>query len=147
MQKDINLTGTNSMNDNSFIDTNILIYSHSDIDQKKQDVARSIINGDNVYISTQVLNEFISAFYRKFKTDWDTVIQITNEAKENLLVHTNDTSTIDMACQIAKKYQYSYYDSQIIAAALQCGCKTLYSEDMQAEQVIENSLTIVNPFK
>ena len=78
MQKGINSTGTNSMNDNSFIDTNILIYSHSDIDQKKQDVARSIINGDNVYISTQVLNEFINAFYRKFKTDWDTVIQITN---------------------------------------------------------------------
>jgi len=137
MQKGINSTGTNSMNDNSFIDTNILIYSHSDIDQKKQDVARSIINGDNVYISTQVLNEFINAFYRKFKTDWDTVIQITNEAKENLLVHINDTSTIDMACQIAKKYQYSYYDSQIIAAALQCGCKTLYSEDMQYGRLLK----------
>jgi predicted nucleic acid-binding protein len=135
------------MKDNCFIDTNVLIYSHSDIDQKKQDVARSVINTDNVYISTQVLNEFISAFSRKFKTDWDTVIQITNEARENLLVHISDTSTIDMACQIAKKYQYSYYDSQIIAAALQCGCKILYSEDMQDRQVIENSLKIVNPFK
>ena len=135
------------MKDNSFIDTNVLIYCHSDIDQKKQDVARSIINEDNIYISIQVLNEFINAFYKKFKTDWDTVIQITGEAEENLLVHINDTSTINIACQIAKKYQYSYYDSQIIAAALQCGCKTLYSEDMQDGQVIENSLTIINPFK
>ncbi|NJK98979.1 MAG: PIN domain-containing protein [Bacteroidales bacterium] len=50
------------MKDSCFIDTNILIYSHSDIDQKKQDIARSIIYGDYVYISTQVLNEFISAF-------------------------------------------------------------------------------------
>ena len=42
MQKAINLTGTSSMKDNSFIDTNILIYSHSDIDQKKRDDARTI---------------------------------------------------------------------------------------------------------
>ncbi|NJK98980.1 MAG: PIN domain-containing protein [Bacteroidales bacterium] len=61
-------------------------------------------------------------------------------------MHINEITTIDLACQIAKKYHYSYYDSQIIAAAMECGCKTLYSEDMQDGQVIENILTILNPF-
>jgi predicted nucleic acid-binding protein len=34
----------------------------------------------------------------------------------------------------------------MIAAALEVGCSTLYSEDLQNNQVIENSLTILNPF-
>ena len=66
MLKDINLTGTNFMKDKYFLDTNILIYGHSDIDPQKQEVARSIMDKENVYISTQVLNEIIRAFYRKF---------------------------------------------------------------------------------
>jgi predicted nucleic acid-binding protein len=48
---------------------------------------------------------------------------------------------------IADKYQYSFYDSLIISAALSCNCKTLYTEDMQDGQIIENSLTIINPLK
>lgn len=147
MQKGINSIGKSCMKDNSFIDSNILIYCHSNLDQEKQNVARSIINEDNIYISTQVINEFINAFYKKFKTDWNTIIQITNEAKENLIVHINDISTIELACQIAQRYQYSYYDSQIVAAALQCGSKILYTEDMHSGQIIENTLTIKNPFK
>jgi len=47
---------------------------------------------------------------------------------------------------IAQRYQFSFYDSLIIASALEAGCITLYSEDMQHEQVIEKRLTIRNPF-
>ena len=39
-----------------------------------------------------------------------------------------------------------HYDSQIIAAALTAGCTVLYSEDMQHGQLIDGTLTIVNPF-
>ena len=41
---------------------------------------------------------------------------------------------------------FSYWDSLIIAAALEAGCTTLYSEDLQHKQVIEGVLTILNPF-
>ncbi len=41
---------------------------------------------------------------------------------------------------------FSNWDSLIIAAALQANCYTLYSEDMQHEQIIDDTLTIVNPF-
>lgn len=47
--------------------------------------------------------------------------------------------------ETAERWQYSLYDSMIIAAALQADCATLYSEDMQHGQQIE-SLVIVNPF-
>jgi predicted nucleic acid-binding protein len=41
---------------------------------------------------------------------------------------------------------YAHYDSQIIAAALAAGCTVLYSEDMQHGQLIDGTLSIVNPF-
>jgi len=48
--------------------------------------------------------------------------------------------------EIAERYRFSFYGSIIVASALICGCKTLYSEDMQHKQVIDKQLTIVNPF-
>jgi len=43
------------------------------------------------------------------------------------------------------KWQFSFYDSLIIAAALQAKCNVLYSEDLQHNQKV-HSLTILNPF-
>ena len=48
--------------------------------------------------------------------------------------------------EAARKYNYSFYDSLIIAAAIESGCSILYSEDMQHNQLIEEKLKIVNPF-
>jgi predicted nucleic acid-binding protein len=53
--------------------------------------------------------------------------------------------THERAVNIAERYGYSIFDSLVIAAALQAGAKTLYSEDMQDGQVIDG-LTIRNPF-
>jgi predicted nucleic acid-binding protein len=41
----------------------------------------------------------------------------------------------------------SYFDSLILASACETGCQTLYSEDLQDGQRIENQLMIVNPFR
>jgi len=38
------------------------------------------------------------------------------------------------------------YDATIVASALSSGCRTLFSEDMQAGQIIERKLRITNPF-
>jgi predicted nucleic acid-binding protein len=54
--------------------------------------------------------------------------------------------SVAKAIQIHTKYQYSYYDSLIIASALENDCTILNTEDMQTGQVIEGTLTIVNPF-
>jgi len=58
----------------------------------------------------------------------------------------NTVDTIKKANTIKYKYGYSFYDSLFIASALEAGCTILYSEDLQDGQVIEKTLTIVNPF-
>jgi len=54
--------------------------------------------------------------------------------------------TIHAALDIRERYCFSWYDSLIVAAALEAGCDTLYSEDMQDSQEINGCLRIVNPF-
>jgi predicted nucleic acid-binding protein len=48
---------------------------------------------------------------------------------------------------VAQRYQYSYFDSLIIASALEVGCDRLYSEDLQDGQKIDNILTLINPLR
>ncbi|MDR0516418.1 MAG: hypothetical protein LBH25_05165 [Fibromonadaceae bacterium] len=47
---------------------------------------------------------------------------------------------------LKKKYHYSWWDSLVLASALENGCQTFYSEDMQHKQIIESSIKIINPF-
>ena len=54
---------------------------------------------------------------------------------------------IRKAMTIKGRYKYNYWDSLIIASALQNNCSVLYTEDLQDGQVIENALKIVNPFR
>ena len=135
------------MNDNCFIDTNILVYCYTDDEPDKYQKALKIANGTNIFISTQVLTELSNTLKRKFKLDWQVVENAICEISSDFNVYINKPATIERACRVADKYQYSFYDSLIIGAALSANCKTLYSEDMQDGQVIENCLTIVNPFK
>lgn len=48
--------------------------------------------------------------------------------------------------RLAERYQLSLYDGMIVAAALDAGCDTLWSEDMHDGLVVETQLTICNPF-
>ena len=48
---------------------------------------------------------------------------------------------------LMNRYDFQLFDAIIVAAALDSGCETLYSEDMKDGQVIEKQLKIINPFK
>lgn len=48
---------------------------------------------------------------------------------------------------VAERYRFSFYDALIVAAALESGCTTLFSEDLQDGQVIDQTLTVSNPFR
>ncbi len=133
------------MNDKVFLDTNILIYCYSSSDAVKQSKAQNIANQANAFVSTQVLKEFTNVLYKKFKLNWQAISEALDELEKNFNVHTNTPISIKKACQIADRYSFSFYDSLIIAAALEADCVTLYSEDMQDGQLIENKLTIKNP--
>jgi predicted nucleic acid-binding protein len=119
------------MNDNIFIDTNILVYAYSVTEPVKQSIARSVISKEHVFISTQVLQELANTLNKKFKIDWIHINDVLSECLRNFNVYKNTEYTISQACIIAGKYKYSFYDSLIISAALQTNSHVLYSEDMQ----------------
>jgi predicted nucleic acid-binding protein len=64
----------------------------------------------------------------------------------NFNVFSVTKNTCLYALSLKEKYHYSLWDSLVLASALENDCQVVYSEDMQNEQIIENSLKIVNPF-
>jgi predicted nucleic acid-binding protein len=134
------------MNDNVFLDTNLLVYSYSIGEPEKQRITQQLIINNISFISTQVLQELTNTLTRKFKISYNDTIQVILECSNNNLVHTNSESTIIQACRIADQYGFSFYDSLIISAALECQCSVLYSEDLNNGQIIDKVLTIRNPY-
>ncbi len=134
------------MKDKCFVDTNILVYCYTKDEPLKQERALAVCNTTDTYISTQVLTELSNTLKKKFNLEWKNIISVITEINLGFRIFANKPNTIEQACQIADKYNYSFYDSLIIAAALACNCSILYTEDMQDGQVIENRLTILNPF-
>jgi predicted nucleic acid-binding protein len=133
----------------AFFDTNILIYAlairaSSQVDLRTETAERTLSLGGAV--SVQVLNEFADAARRKLKMEWDAVEQCL-EAIDAICGRAIPLSveTHTEAVEISKRYGYRIYDSLILAAAMQAGCATVYTEDMQHGQTI-GKLTIVNPF-
>ncbi|MEZ5045296.1 MAG: PIN domain-containing protein [Saprospiraceae bacterium] len=136
------------MNDKQkvFLDTNLLIYAHTNVDVLKQQKIQHIITTENTVISTQVFKEAANVLFKKFKFAWQDIQKVLQEMEQNNEVHTNTFTTVQWSCQIADRYGFSFYDSLILAAALEAGCSVLYSEDLQHGQVIEQVLTVKNPF-
>jgi len=65
--KTLNSIEKRQMNDNIFLDTNILVYSYSNNELEKQRIARKIIENNNTFISTQVLQELTNTVTRKLR--------------------------------------------------------------------------------
>lgn len=130
-----------------FIDTNVLIYCYTSSKPDKQRVARRVASEKGRYVSTQVLQELANTLRRKFKKDWLEIGATLQEITSQFTVHQNTAATIRDAIRSADRYGYSFYDSLIVAAALESGCSILYSEDMQSGQLIDGTLTIHSPFQ
>lgn len=75
------------------------------------------------------------------------IITLVNDLLKALQFSPVEESTIKKALQIKKDSKYSYWDSLIIASALENNCAILYTEDMQDGQVVDDNLIITNPFK
>ena len=126
------------------IDTNIAVYALSD--GPKCDAAWILLEA-GPSISVQVLNEFTNVSLRKRKLPWleiEELLAIINSLAAG--IRQIDLEEHQLARDIAKGYRLAFYDSLIIAGALLDNCQTLFSEDMQHGLVIDNRLTIINPF-
>ena len=132
-----------------FIDTNIIVYAREKDDIKKNaiasDLLRNVLNDKSIFISTQVLNEIYSTL-SKHKVSHDEIATLIMDLQRDMQISTVTTATINASLRLKAKYEYSWWDSLILAASLESQCDIVYSEDMQDGQVIENILTIRNPF-
>lgn len=111
-----------------------------------QQFAQDLLNAHHVVISTQVVNEFCNVMIKKKYVDFNELTYIISAFANEYDILTVDTKLAIHALNIKAKYQYSYWDSLMIACALHANTSVLYSENMHHNHVIENKLTIINPF-
>ncbi|MGR8934501.1 MAG: PIN domain-containing protein [Gammaproteobacteria bacterium] len=132
------------MPDKIFIDTNIIIYSLGKNSTKAHLAAPLFLNSPT--ISTQVLSETTNVVSKRLGLSNEDIRRLIFWLEATCRIELISSTTINTALDIRERYQFSWYDSLIIATALESSCTILYSEDMQNGQLISASLRIVNPF-
>lgn len=130
-----------------FLDSNVLIYLYSEDEPAKAVLALQCAQQPNAWISTQVLNEVSNVLRRRQRLAYADILKVVIELKNNFQITTVSTATIEQALLLGERYGYSYFDSLMLASALEQGCGLIYSEDMQDGQLVENFIKIINPFK
>lgn len=128
----------------TFIDTNIVIYALGQSSTKAHLAAPLFVGSP--YISTQVLSETANVASKRLALSVSDTRKLITYLEAMCQVEIISLATIHIARDIRERYSFSWYDSLIVAAALEAGCDTLYSEDLQNGQEIEGRLRIVNPF-
>ncbi len=134
--------------DKYFIDTNIFVYAKVNIDDEDKHLsAKEFLAATSAEIitSTQVLGEFYNVLSR-YRIDDEFIQTSVMDLLKYSKVKIITLNTIKLCWNIRKKFKYQYYDSLIIASALENNCSTLYTEDMQHGQIIEEKLKLINPF-
>lgn len=131
-----------------FVDTNVLVYavSNAAADQARRDVAQKLLGQTDIVLSAQVLAEFYAVATSKTKlnmTHDDAVALLKSLAP--LPVGSITRDLVMAAVELRQRYQISYWDAAIIAAAKQMGCDVIYSEDLNPGQIYDG-VSIVNPF-
>ncbi|WP_425575720.1 PIN domain-containing protein [Nemorincola caseinilytica] len=128
----------------TFIDSNVLLYLFTN-DQAKKRIATSLLSS-HYTISTQVVNENVNVCLRKLRLNKDQAYAHGRDLMSIFRVVNIYSSTITSAFDLSVKYELSYWDSLIVAAALESKCQVLLTEDMHHGLVINEKLRIVNPF-
>jgi len=135
-----------------FLDSNIFVYLFDDADQRKHHISREVVgralDERSATISFQVVQETLNVITGKLR-----VPVRPSDAREFLVVTLAslwkvqpDLALYERALELRQRYGFSFYDSLIIAAAIEAGCDRLLSEDLQHGQRIE-SLVIEDPFR
>jgi predicted nucleic acid-binding protein len=129
----------------AFLDTNVLIYAVAERDARSARAEELLAFGG--IVSVQILNEFVSVARRKIVMSWSEVTEALDAFR--VLCPGPIPITIEIheaALKIAEKHGYNICDALVVAAAIEAGCATLYSEDFQDGQIIDGQLTVRNPF-
>jgi predicted nucleic acid-binding protein len=135
-----------------FIDSNVFVYLFDETDEGKREIADGIVGSalqaHSASISFQVVQEFLNVVTRKLPTPMtaEDAGRFLEQVLGPLWRIYPSLALYRRALGVQVRYRLSFYDSLIIAAALEAGCSRLYSEDLQDGQRIEG-LAIENPFR
>lgn len=126
-----------------FLDSNVLIYAFSA--DARTPIAQDLLQGS--VIGVQGLNEFTVVARRKLDMSWDEITQ----AVDAILSLCGDPHPITLAAhrngvRIADRHRLAFYDSVMLATAIDAGAESFITEDMHDGLVIDGRLTIRNPF-
>lgn len=132
-----------------FIDTNLLIYADSGDEPVKQRIALSLLKqlrlNQTGVLSTQVLNEYCNVALNKLKLPHADIREQMQFWEQYEVVQVTP-AIIHMGLDLHQTRHLSFFDALIVAAAKTSGCTVLYSEDMNAGEMV-NGVRIVNPFR
>ncbi len=135
-----------------FLDTNVFIYQLDGADPRKQAVADGLVTealrSQDACISFQVVQECLNVITTKARIPLTAAeAQGYLDAVLAPLVQVGASMPLyQRALDLRARWQFSFYDALIVAAALTAGCRRLLSEDLQHGQRIE-TLVIENPFR
>ena len=131
---------------NSFVDSNVIIYSYER--DKKSSSARALVgrlaDAGSLVISSQVVAETYANLFRAM--GGAIARPLIDSLVSSAQIWPLDARSVELAFAIHDRYLYSYWDCQILAAAKLSGARYLLTEDLQDGQVIEG-VTIVDPFR
>lgn len=129
----------------NFLDTNVLIYAVSD--DRRASQAQALLYLPFV-VSVQTLNEFANAARKTLKMPWSDIAVAVKAivGVSSSIVPISEQTTL-AALELAQRYNFSFYDATMVAAAVDAGCSRYYSEDLHHGLLVEKRMTIVNPFR
>jgi predicted nucleic acid-binding protein len=142
--------------DKIFIDSNIWIYAFiSTDDLTKHDLTKHeicvsllevIYQEKIIVVSTQVINEVHWNLVRKYGVkDEEAKLKIDVGLLGISKLSIINKATYDGAFNLRQQHNISFWDSLIVASALENDCSIIYTEDLQHNQLIENKLKVINP--
>ena len=139
-------------NNRDFFDTNILIYAHSRQDPAKMgralDLLTNALEHGTGVLSAQVLGEFftISTSPRRVQQPLtrEEAIEVIYQVSV-LTVVSLDLPLVRRGLATCQRYQISYWDGLIVAAAERAGCTRVFTEDLNDGQTY-HGVVAINPF-
>lgn len=127
-----------------FIDSNLWIYAFLDAsnDHEKRETVLSFLKAvrskSMIIVSVQVINEFHWILSRKYKVAESEIrIKVNDGILKIADVVPLQISTCQSANHLRDTYNFSYWDSMLVASAIENNCAALYSEDMQSGMVVD----------
>jgi predicted nucleic acid-binding protein len=138
------------MSERVFVDTNVLVYVRDSTDEEKQRRAAEWMGAlwqtRSGRLSVQVLQEYYVTVTSKLDPP-----RTVEDARDDVIALsawkpiTPDLELLERAWDVQDRFAFSWWDSLIVGAGLQGGCRFLLSEDLQDGQRVDG-LTIISPF-